>query len=354
MQKSIERIFLLLLVICFVSCTTKVELNEYFQEPINQKSLINYFEIVPYDNGFYYLDDDITLHYYNLDGSSDVSLGTLDEQTKEYSNLYCGTTIHLYDQKIVYISSYFNDEGNQYQNLIVQDLDGSNRTTLLSFQYTVTQFVINDNYVITTESKEDGTSEIHIHSFDGKEKTSYSENSNIGGLIADGKNIFYSLYENEKYILKKLNLDDFTIDINDIRNNVFVYEDDDKISTYQIHEDQSITSYIYLLDHLDTSIIEIENEIINYFDEEYIYTSTTSSSNMIYHIYDWNGQMYKEIIPANQILNEDCSVTNMFWEADATQIIRIVSGNVIGNTTIQGKDQFFKCDIENGTCSFLK
>ena len=56
--------------------------------PMEQKSLINYFEVVPNENGFYYVDDQLTLNYYDFTNSKNISLGLLDEKTSTYTYSY--------------------------------------------------------------------------------------------------------------------------------------------------------------------------------------------------------------------------------------------------------------------------
>ena len=66
--------------------------------PMEQKSLINSFEVVPNENGFYYVDDQLTLNYYDFTNSKNLSLGLLNEKTSTYTYSYMGSTIYQYDK----------------------------------------------------------------------------------------------------------------------------------------------------------------------------------------------------------------------------------------------------------------
>ena len=76
--------------------------------PMEQKSLIHSFEVVPNENGFYYVDDQLTLNYYDFTNSKNLSLGLLDEKTSTYTYSYMSSTIYQYDKYLGYISKMVN------------------------------------------------------------------------------------------------------------------------------------------------------------------------------------------------------------------------------------------------------
>ena len=70
--------------------------------PMEQKSLINSFEVVPNENGFYYVDDQLTLNHFDFTNSKNLSLGLLNEKTSTYTYSYMGSTIYQYDKYLYY------------------------------------------------------------------------------------------------------------------------------------------------------------------------------------------------------------------------------------------------------------
>lgn len=102
------------------------------------------------------------------------------------------------------------------------------------------------------------------------------------------------------------------------------------------------------------SLFNIDNAVVNYFDDTYIYTSSTNEKNMKYSIYDWSGNLLKEISPSEELLGNEYNTNNMFWKTNGSQIIRIVDKYIVASTTIEKTDHFYVCNIESGHCSFVK
>ena len=64
--------------------------------PMEQKSLINSFKVVPNEDGFYYVDDQLTLNYYDFTNSKNLSLGLLDHILLLQDRLWMGKKLKVF------------------------------------------------------------------------------------------------------------------------------------------------------------------------------------------------------------------------------------------------------------------
>ena len=191
----------------------------------------------------------------------------------------------------------------------------------------------------------------------GKEVREIDEDAYVDHLIADGNKIYYTTKNDNKPVLKYIDCEDLSSNSIDIDFQTFIFENLEKISIYsceykESEEDTIIHSSIVDLNTKET-IFTIDNSIINYFDEDYIYTSSTNNKDVKYSLYDWNGNLVKEIIPSEELLGNEYNTNNMFWNTNGSQIIRIINGNIIASATIANSDHIYVCSIENGSCKFV-
>ena len=326
--------------------------------PMEQKSLINNFEVVPNENGFYYVDNQLTLNYYDFTNSKNLSLGLLDEKTSTYTYSYMSSTIYQYANYLYYLTNYTNAEGVSYSSVTRQTLDGKEIESIFDLDYDAIQFLIHNGYIICTEKQEDENYIIHIHDLSGKEKCTLEEEAYVDHLLADGDKIFYTTESNNSPVLKFIDCKDLTNHIVDIDFQVFLFENLNKISVYTCERKDSLEDTIIHASIIDMdthkSLFNIDNAVVNYFDDNYIYTSSTNEKNMKYSIYDWSGNLVKEISPSEELLGNEYNTNNMFWKTNGSQIIRIVDKYIVASTTIEKTDHFYVCNIESGHCSFVK
>ena len=325
--------------------------------PMEQKSLINYFEVVPSTNGFYYLDDQLILNFFDFIHFKTLPLGPLDEKTGTYTYSYVGSTIYQYNNYLWYLTDYTNAEGVSYSSVTRQSLDGEQIQSLFDLNYVANQFLIHNGYIICTEIEENGKYLIHIHDLFGKERAIFEEESYVDHLIADGDRIYYTSLSHDKSVLKYIDCKDLQRYFIDIDFQTFIFENLNKISVYtceQLTSGEDIVIHAAIID-IDTkkTLFNIDNAIVNYFDENYIYTSSTNEKYAKYRLYDWNGNLIKEISPSEEILGNECNTSNMFWKTNGSQIIRIVDKYIVASTTRGKTDQFYVCSIESGHCSLV-
>lgn len=346
------------IIVCslLIACTSS-EISVDHIMPMDQKSLMNYIEVVSYENGFYYVDDKLELNYYDLENSKNLILGSLDEKTDSYTYSYMGSTIYKYDNRLCYLTNYTNNEGISYSSLTLETLDGNEISSVFNLNYSATQFLIHNGYVFCSELCSDESWRIHIHDLSGKEVREIDEDAYVDHLIADDDKIYYTTKNDNKPVLKYIDCDDLSSNSIDINFQTFIFENFGKISVYsceykESEEDTIIHSSIVDLNTKET-IFAIDNSIINYFDEDYIYTSSTNNKDVKYCLYDWNENLVKEIIPSEELLGNEYNTNNMFWKTNGSQIIRIINENIVASATIANSDHIYVCSIENGSCKFV-
>ncbi len=160
--------------------------------PMEQKSLINYFEVVPSRNGFYYVDDQLILNYFDFNNLKSLALGPLDEKTNMYTYSYMGSTIYQNHNYLWYLTDYTNAEGVSYSSITRQSLDGVDIQNVFDLEYNANQFLIHNGYIVCTENEDNGKYIIHIHDLTGKECAALEEKEFVDHLIADGERIYYT------------------------------------------------------------------------------------------------------------------------------------------------------------------
>lgn len=339
----------------FTSCYSKeISLDPIL--PMEQKSLINYFEVIPSTNGFYYVDDQLILNYFDLTNLKNLSLGTLDEKTNMYTYSYMGSTIYQNHNFLWYLTDYTNAEGVAYSSVTRQSLDGMQVQNVFDLEYNAEQFLIHNGYFICIENKDNGEYIIHIHDATGKECAALEETAFVDHLFADGERIYYTTLVNENSVLKYIDCKDLTSHLVDIEFQTFIFENMNKISVYTCEKktsNEDTVIHASLMD-LDTNkpVFSVDNAVINYFDDTYIYTSSTKEESVTYRLYDWDGTLIKEISP-EELLGKECHTNNMFWNTNGSQIIRIVDRYIVASSTRDKMDRFYICNIDSGKCSFV-
>lgn len=334
------------------SCSSSLSVEQI--APMDQKSIINYIEIVPSEAGFYYVDDALELRFYDLKKAKDIVLGPLDEKTSTYTYSYMGSTIYKYGEHLCYLTNYTNAEGVSYSSFTMQTLDGKDIASTFDLPYIATQFLIHNGYVVCTEMLSDGQCLIHIHDLNGKELSAIKEESYVDNFLADGNRIYYVTRSAESSVLKYMDCENLTSHLVDVDFQTFVFENLDKMSVYSCEstEDPVIHSSIIDLQNKEV-VFRVDDRVINYFDEKYIYTSSTKDSSIKYSIYDWNGELVKEIIPSVDLLGDENQTNNLFWKTNGSEIIRVVDNYIVASSVKDNRERVYICDIESGSCRFI-
>lgn len=364
---------LLLLLICTAACTSANETGSDHLEPIIQNTFVTGY-YANYQDGLFFVDmADFSLNYLeHLDQKVYVTdLRYCDdypfsqkEKFENYMDSIASSSIYVYGGKIYYVAQYMNVEGEVSFKLYRLSLDGKNRKEIIAFKYEPTYFIIQNNRILTVEVISPVESEIHMYQMNGKEMNSFRIPGIAYSFFTDDNTVFFSSENSSAAVstVYKMELNSFTYEsLFNGKDFTFVYADDQKMAYYTLNHkftdtsaEDEIVFYSKIYDFKKNSdIFAIQDEIINYFDSDYIYTSVLKSEAMVYHIYDWSGIMMKEISPSAD-LKTSVSVPSLFGNTDASQILRIIDNNIVGYTLDDLYSQhFFKCSINSGACRVI-
>lgn len=368
-----KKIMILILVFMTAACSTASDINSDTVDPATQ----NTFEAgwyANYKDGLFYVDmNDYSLNYLDhLDSKvyvTDVRYCddypySQKQRFENYTDSLASSDIYIYDGKLFYIAVYMNVEGASSFKLYSLSVDGKERKEIMEFQYDPTYFIIQNNLLFTAETVSAAESLIHVYRIGGKELKTITVQGIAHHLFADGQTIYFSSDNTETGASTAYEIDTEDLACEALlggKDFSFVFENEKKMSYYTLNhkftdsvetDDIVFSSKIY--DFItDSDVFGVQDEIINYFDADYIYTSTLKEESMTYHIYDWNGKVVREIKPSDDIGSSPL-ISSLFGRTDASQIIRIIDRKIVGYTIDDLNTQhFFTCDIESGACRVI-
>ncbi|MBQ7992921.1 MAG: hypothetical protein IJ252_07820 [Solobacterium sp.] len=364
-------IMIILLSLFLGGCKSENSLNEAdYLDPADQNSYENY-PVYTYEGGLFWLRNNSELMY--IEGAdhpvfvSDINFNDdIPESEKpvaeKYSEAITGSGIYVYGDNIIYISRYTNAEGAASFRMMAMAIDGSKRQEIMNFDYEPLSFIIQDNLILTSEQCTDLTCAIHVYDIKGSELKKISGSWMPYHFFADGMNIYYCemSYDTEKVSVMKMDLHDFSV-TELLKNEVFVYEKNQLISVYSLSSPYSpeldpysvITTSKLVDTESDETVFVVTDQIINYFDDKYIYCSSIKEEHAIYSIYDFDGHLIKEIIPGEQI--DIGRYYPGLFATDCSQIIRIIDKDIISMTTDKetGREIIISCDTDTGKCRVI-
>lgn len=321
------------------------------------------------NDGIYYIDffDNLKLMYWDGESEAPLFLSHTAFADDKPSNINDGISFNKYIEQIVlsnivvnnnYVYSlyeYRSIDGQIKYTLNRFDQYGQNKTTIIEFDEAPYSFKIIDGlfYISFVDSQ---SSKLVI--YDGKKEV---EVLDIGldslDFLPSEEHIYYYSYDVlGNSIVKRLNLSSGVIEELLYRDILVFQSDDAHMSTYSLSayanevdhpEDIELMGHLYDLQS-NEEIFSIAYEMINYFDDTYIYTSQVRDKQS-YRIYNYDGELVKEIVPSDS-LEVQTTVSNVFWQTDFSQIIRIFKGNIIARSS----DGYIACNIESGQCNELQ
>lgn len=103
----------------------------------------------------------------------------------------------------------------------------------------------------------------------------------------------------------------------------------------------------------NTELFGVDNAIIDYYDDENIYT-TTLENKVKYRIYDWNGNLVDEIIPSETLGASDGAIPIAYHEMDYSSIVRVWNEQLIAYHINKSEIELLSCSLETHACEFLK
>lgn len=339
MKKIIKLIFLFPL---FVSCTSPLEIEDSINE--EDQSVYHPLPIAKYKDGYYIQNlNDNALYY--IEGNQFTFINSCCFQDDQFvkdnqisykryeSYIEAGMGFYVLDDAIYTLATYRNVEGETWCSFVQMSLDGKNLKELFKLDFQpYNQFTIHENRVYLIENTSNMT--IHILSLSGKElktiKDTYADSFFISAnkiYLRNGEVGHFSyLDENDEIVNVPIQDHEYVEMVN---NN--------HISTISYTDENTMVSHYRNIDDLN-DIHLFTNEIITYFDDEYIYTSQLYGLQK-YRIYDLDANLIQEIIPSQSILNE----------GDFSVICRVINHKIIAFHS----DGPIECDSKTGACRYV-
>ena len=345
-------------------------ISEDIVSPIQQSSFsTNIFAAVS-DEAMYYQIEGGKLFALDKKGNN-IQIGTMnfvdDKETgssrdgipapKRYSDI-AGTGVGMlyFDRKIFYESEYFTVDGQMRYHLNAYDPSNNHFQTILEFDFQPAYFTLQKGVIAVAEtiaSSREGI--VHFFDLNGNEKKVIKFGSDVVNITSNGNDIII-------YCIGYL----YGVDIDTLEqrtlvqreNTAFVYVNDNTYSYYSIDAEELKKEipqvHSGIIDNLsDTELFGLDNAIIDYYDDENIYT-TTLENKVKYRIYDWNGNLVDEIIPSETLGASDGAIPTAYLEMDYSNIVRVWNEQLIAYHFHESEIELLSCSLKTHACEFLK
>lgn len=356
-------IYLIVSVLFLSGCDIQKEhhanISEDIVSPFQQASFCkNVFAAVS-DEAMYYQIEGGKLFALDKKGNN-IQIGTMnfvdDKETgssrdgipapKRYSDI-AGTGVGMlyFDRKIIYESEYFTVDGQMRNRLNAYDPTNNQFQTILEFDFQPAYFTLQKDVIAVAEtiaSSREGI--VHFFDLNGNEKKVIKFGSDVVNITSNGNDIII-------YCIGYL----YGVDIDTLEqrtlvqreNTAFVYVNDNTYSYYSIDAEELKKE----IPQVHSGIID--NAIINYYDDENIYT-TTLENKVKYRIYDWNGNLVDEIIPSETLGASDGAIPTAYLEMDYSNIVRVWNEQLIAYHFHESEIELLSCSLKTHACEFLK
>ncbi len=376
------RKLLFVVLIVTSACTTTISSsnkNSLLKEdeviPLSQASYMTNLYTTFSEDAFYYLTSGGVLFAYDKNGSN-IEIGSVNfaddkmigssldgiDTFRRYVDLGMNGQGFLYfDHKLIYESRYENNSGEIFCRLNSISETGDDFQNLLTLDYEPSYFSIQKNRIAISEvPNEDGGSILRIYDLTGEELKNISIDSGILNVISDGdlfviksKKSLYSV-NIDSLELTMLEDDAYYFYIADGKASYYTVDMPEDFDTTQDTTGIKVHSGIKKYDSNDV-LFEMDDVLIDYFDNNYIYTTTLEEEHTKYRIYDWNGNLLHEIIPYDS-LGESKNGANevALKKMEYSAIVKVWNHQIIGSYNGESDIQLFACDIESGSCKYLR
>ena len=367
-------IYLIVSVLFLSGCDIQKEhhanISEDIVSPFQQASFCkNVFAAVS-DEAMYYQIEGGKLFALDKKGNN-IQIGTMnfvdDKETgssrdgipapKRYSDI-AGTGVGMlyFDRKIIYESEYFTVDGQMRNRLNAYDPTNNQFQTILEFDFQPAYFTLQKDVIAVAEtiaSSREGI--VHFFDLNGNEKKVIKFGSDVVNITSNGNDIIINCVG---YL--------YSVDIDTLEqrtlvqreNTAFVYVNDNTYSYYSIDaeelEKEIPQVHSGIIDNSrNTELFGVDNAIINYYDDENIYT-TTLENKVKYRIYDWNGNLVTENIPSETLGASDGAIPTAYLEMDYSNIVRVWNEQLIAYHINKSEIELLSCNLETHACEFLK
>lgn len=355
---------------CDIQKEHHANISEDIVSPIQQASFCtNVFAAVS-DEAMYYQIKGGKLFALDKKGNN-IQIGTMnfvdDKETgssrdgipapKRYSDI-AGTGVGMlyFDRKIIYESEYFTVDGQMRNRLNAYDPTNNQFQTILEFDFQPAYFTLQKDVIAVAEtiaSSREGI--VHFFDLNGNEKKVIKFGSDVVNITSNGNDIIINCVG---YL--------YSVDIDTLEqrtlvqreNTAFVYVNDNTYSYYSIDAEELKKEipqvHSGIIDNSrNTELFGVDNAIINYYDDENIYT-TTLENKVKYRIYDWNGNLVDEIIPSETLGASDVAIPTAYLEMDYSNIVRVWNEQLIAYHFHESEIELLSCSLKTHACEFLK
>lgn len=276
---------------------------------------------------------------------------------KRYSDIAeIGVGMLYFDRKIIYESEYFTVDGQMRYHLNAYDPSNNHFQTILEFDFQPSYFTLQKDVIAVAEtiaSSREGI--VHFFDLNGNEKKVIKFGSDVVNITNNGNDIII------KCVGYLYGVDIDTLEQRTLvqrENTAFIYVNDNTYSYYSIDAEELKKEipqvHSGIIDNLsDTELFGLDNAIIDYYDDENIYT-TTLENKVKYRIYDWNGNLVDEIIPSETLGVSDGALPIAYHEMDYSSIVRVWNEQLIAYHFNKSEIELLSCSLETHACEFLK
>ena len=354
---------------CDIQKEHHANISEDIVSPIQQASFCTNIFAAVSDEAMYYQIKGGKLFALDKKGNN-IQIGTMnfvdDKETgssrdgipapKRYSDI-AGTGVGMlyFDRKIIYESKYFTVDGQMRYRLNAYDPSNNHFQTILEFDFQPAYFTLQKDVIAVAEtiaSSREGI--VHFFDLNGNEKKVIKFGSDVVNITSNGNDIII-------YCVGYL----YGVDIDTLEqrtlvqreNTAFVYVNDNTYSYCSIDAEELKKEipqvHSGIIDNSrNTELFGVDNAIIDYYDDENIYT-TTLENKVKYRIYDWNGNLVDEIIPSETLGASDGAIPIAYHEMDYSSIVRVWNGQLIAYHFNKSEIELLSCGLKTHTCEFL-
>lgn len=355
---------------CDIQKEHHANISEDIVSPIQQASFCTNIFAAVSDEAMYYQIKGGKLFALDKKGNN-IQIGTMnfvdDKETgssrdgipapKRYSDI-AGTGVGMlyFDRKIIYESEYFTVDGQMRNRLNAYDPTNNQFQTILEFDFQPAYFTLQKDVIAVAEtiaSSREGI--VHFFDLNGNEKKVIKFGSDVVNITSNGNDIIINCVG----YLYSVNID--TLEQRTLvqrENTEFVYVNDNTYSYCSIDAEELKKEipqvHSGIIDNSrNTELFGVDNAIIDYYDDENIYT-TTLENKVKYRIYDWNGNLVTEIIPSETLGASDGAIPTAYLEMDYSSIVRVWNGQLIAYHINKSEIELLSCNLETHACEFLK
>lgn len=371
MKRKLLSILNTSLILCLSGCSTVSIGTDSISLEHQGSSIANTSVFAGKGNSFYvvsWMDPEI---YYVSEDLNKTDLRTLifadDKQVKSLENykiekysdeIKQSAGIYQYNDKMYYISCKVTKELEFSYGLIESDLKFESRKKVLDLDYEPDQFIMQKGYVLIAENAEKEL--LHIYDDSLKEIDEIQLEGKVSDLFASDNRIYIDILNSDKHNVFILDLETMNLEqlnLNDqeaflcANEKYYATRTYDKSLNEANAEEIVHTSKIYDV-NTNKELLDIENEIIGYFDDQYIYTTVLHAEHILYRIYDYDLNLVKEIKPFDYVQsNQEELILGMNKECNL--ILRVINGTIISDVKNDEIKDYFACSVDSGVCKMI-